>query len=73
MEKNPKTSSEINNSSQNDESNKTDQEKTSPISKESNSINTINFSQKNDFLFRSKRNNNNLYANSDSLYPLLFT
>jgi hypothetical protein len=73
MEKNPKSPSELNNNSQNIESNKTDQEKTSPISKETNSINSINFSQKNDSLFRSKRNNNNLYANSDSLYPLLFT
>jgi hypothetical protein len=73
MEKNPKSPSELNNNSQNIESDKTDQEKTSPISKETNSINSINFSQKNDSLFRSKRNNNNLYSNSESLYPLLFT
>ena len=73
MEKNPKSPSELNNNSQNIESNKTDQEKTSPISKETNSINSINFSQKNDSLFRSKRNNNYLYSNSESLYPLLFT
>ena len=73
MEKNPKSASVLNNNSQNIESNKTDQEKTSPISKETNSINSINFSQKNDSLFRSKRNNNNLYSNSESLYPLLFT
>ena len=73
MEKNPKSASELNNNSQNIESNKTDQEKTSPISKETNSINSINFSQKNDSLFRSKCNNNNLYSNSESLYPLLFT
>ena len=73
MEKNTKSASELNNNSQNIESDKTDQEKTSPISKETNSINSINFSQKNDSLFRSKRNTNNLYSNSESLYPLLFT
>jgi len=73
MEKNQKSSSELNGNPQNSESNKIEQEKTSSNDKESNTINPKNLSQKNDSLFRPKNTNNNLFSNSESLYPLLFT
>ena len=73
MEKNQNSSSELNDNPQNNGANKIEQEKTSLSTKESSTINTINFSQKIDSSLRIKNNNNTLFSNSESLYPLLFT
>ena len=73
MEKIPKSPSESNNNQKNEDSTKTEQEKTISNTKETSTINSINISQKNDNFFRTKNTNNNLFQNSESLYPLLFT
>ena len=74
MEKIPKSPSETNNNQKKEEPTKTEQEKTISNTKETSTINSINISQKNDNFFRTKNtNNNNLFQNSESLYPLLFT
>ena len=74
MEKIPKSPSESNNNQKKEEPTKTEQEKTISNTKETSTINSINISQKNDNFFRTKNtNNNNLFQNSESLYPLLFT
>ena len=72
MEKIPKSSSELSKNSQINESNKIKEEKTSSNTKESQSINTINISQRNDTSSR-LNNTNNIVINTESLYPLLFT
>ena len=72
MEKIPKSSSELSKNSQINESNKIKEEKTSSNTKESQSINTINISQRNDTSSR-LNNTNNSIINTESLYPLLFT
>jgi hypothetical protein len=72
MEKIPKSSSELSKNSQINESNKIKEEKTSSNTKESQSINTINISQRNDTSSR-LNNTNNIIINTESLYPLLFT
>ena len=72
MEKIPKSSSELSKNSQINESNKIKEEKTSSNTKESQSINTINISQRNDTSSR-LNNSNNIIINTESLYPLLFT
>ena len=73
MEKIQKSPSELNNNAKSEESNKSEQEKILSNTKETNTINTINFSQKNNSFFRSSNTNNNLIPNTQSLYPLLFT
>ena len=73
MEKIQKSPSELNNNAKSEESNKSEQEKILSNTKETNSINTINFSQKNNSFFRPSNTNNNLIPNTQSLYPLLFT
>ena len=73
MEKIPKSPSESNNNQKKEEPTKTEQEKTISNTKETSTINSINISQKNDNFFRTKNTNNNLFQNSESLYPLLFT
>ena len=73
MEKNQKSPSELNNNAKSEESNKSEQEKILSNTKETNTINTINFPQKNNSFFRSSNTNNNLIPNTQSLYPLLFT
>ena len=72
MEKIPKSPMETNMNNQINESKKIDEEKTSSNTKESQSNNIINFSQRNDTSYRIN-NNNNIFPNSESLYPLLFT
>ena len=72
MEKIPKSPIESNPNCQINESIKTDEEKTSSNTKESQSNNIINFSQRNDTSYRIN-NNNNIFPNSESLYPLLCT
>ena len=72
MEKIPKSPMETNVINQINESKKIDEEKTSSNTKESQSNNIINFSQRNDTSYRIN-NNNNIFPNSESLYPLLFT
>ena len=73
MEKNQKSHTELNNTQKKEESNKLEEQKKSSTNKESSNINSINFFQKNDTLYRGKNNNNNLFPNNQSLYPLLFT
>ena len=73
MEKNQKSLIELNNNQKNGESNKLEEEKKLQNNKESSNINSINFFQKNDSSYRAKNQNNNLFPNSQSLYPLLFT
>ena len=73
MEKIPKSPSESNSNQKKEEPTKTEQEKTISNTKETSTINSINISQKNDNFFRTKNTNNNLFQNSESLYPLLFT
>ena len=74
MEKNQKSQTELNNTQKKEESNKLEEQKKSSTNKESSNINSINFFQKNDPLYRGKNfNNNNLFPNTQSLYPLLFT
>ena len=73
MEKNQKSLIELNNNKKNGESNKLEEEKKLQNNKESSNINSINFFQKNDSSYRAKNQNNNLFPNSQSLYPLLFT
>ena len=73
MEKNQKSQVELNNNQKNGESNKLEEEKKLQNNKESSNINSINFFQKNDSSYRAKNQNNNLFPNSQSLYPLLFT
>ena len=73
MEKNQKSLIELNNNQKNGESNKLEEEKKLQNNKESSNINSINFFQKNDSLYRTKNPNNNLFPNTQSLYPLLFT
>ena len=73
MEKNQKSQMELNNNQKNGESNKLEEEKKLQNNKESSNINSINFFQKNDSSYRAKNQNNNLFPNSQSLYPLLFT
>ena len=73
MEKNEKSLIELNNNQKNGESNKLEEEKKLQNNKESSNINSINFFQKNDSSYRAKNQNNNLFPNSQSLYPLLFT
>ena len=70
MEKIPKSPIESNPNCQINESIKTDEEKTSSNTKESQSNNIINISQRNDSSYRIDNNN---VSNTDSLYPLLFT
>ena len=72
MEKIPKSSSELSKNYQINESNKIKEEKTSSNTEESQSINTINISQRNDTSSR-LNNTNNSIINTESLYPLLFT
>ena len=72
MEKIPKSSMETNMNNQIKESKKIDEEKTSSNTKESQSNNIINISQRNDTSYRINNNNNN-FPNTESLYPLLFT
>ena len=71
MEKIPKSPMETNMNNQINESKKIDEEKTSSNTKESQSNNIINISQRNDTSYRI--NNNNNFPNTESLYPLLFT
>ena len=73
MEKNEKSLIELNNNQKNGESNKLEEQKKLQNNKESSNINSINFFQKNDSSYRAKNQNNNLFPNSQSLYPLLFT
>ena len=73
MEKNQKSLIELNNNQKNGESNKLEEQKKLQNNKESSNINSINFFQKNDSSYRAKNQNNNLFPNSQSLYPLLFT
>ena len=73
MEKNQKSQVELNNNQKKGESNKLEEEKKLQNNKESSNINSINFFQKNDSSYRAKNQNNNLFPNSQSLYPLLFT
>ena len=73
MEKNQKSQVELNNNQKNGESNKLEEQKKLQNNKESSNINSINFFQKNDSSYRAKNQNNNLFPNSQSLYPLLFT
>ena len=73
MEKNQKSHTELNNTQKKEESNKLEEQKKSSTNKESSNINSINFFQKNDSSYRAKNQNNNLFPNSQSLYPLLFT
>ena len=73
MEKNQKSLIELNNNQKNGELNKLEEEKKLQNNKESSNINSINFFQKNDSSYRAKNQNNNLFPNSQSLYPLLFT
>ena len=73
MEKNQKSQEELNNNKKKDEFNKSEEQKKLQNNKESSNINSINFFQKNDSSFRAKNPNNNLFPNSQSLYPLLFT
>ena len=72
MEKIPKSPMETNMNNQINESKKIDEEKTSSNTKESQSNNIINISQRNDTSYRINNNNNN-FPNTESLYPLLFT
>ena len=72
MDKIPKSSMESNINSQNNESKKTEEEKTLSNTKESQSSNIINIGQRNDTSYRIDNNNNNS-QNTESLYPLLFT
>ena len=72
MEKIPKSPMETNMNNQIKESKKIDEEKTSSNTKESQSNNIINISQRNDTSYRINNNNNN-FPNTESLYPLLFT
>ena len=72
MEKIPKSPMETNVNNQINESKKIDEEKTSLNTKESQSNNIINISQRNDTSYRINNNNNN-FPNTESLYPLLFT
>ena len=72
MEKIPKSPMETNVNNQINESKKIDEEKTSSNTKESQSNNIINISQRNDTSYRINNNNNN-FPNTESLYPLLFT
>ena len=71
MEKIPKSPMESNINFQINESKKTEEEKTSSNTKESQSNNIINIGQRNDTSYRIDNNNN--VSNTDSLYPLLFT
>ena len=70
MEKIPKSPIESNINFQINESKKIEEEKTSSNTKESQSNNIINISQRNDSSYRIDNNN---VSNIDSLYPLLFT
>jgi hypothetical protein len=70
MEKIPKSPMESNINFQINESKKIEEEKTSSNTKESQSNNIINISQRNDSSYRIDNNN---VSNTDSLYPLLFT
>ena len=70
MEKIPKSPMESNINFQINESKKTEEEKTSSNTKESQSTNIINIGQRNDTSYRLENNN---VSNTDSLYPLLFT
>ena len=70
MEKIPKSPIESNINFQINESKKIEEEKTSSNTKESQSNNIINISQRNDSSYRIDNNN---VSNTDSLYPLLFT
>ena len=70
MEKIPKSPMESNINFQINESKKTEEEKTSSNTKESQSTNIINIGQRNDTSYRLDNNN---VSNTDSLYPLLFT
>ena len=70
MEKIPKSPMELNINFQINESKKIEEEKTSSNTKESQSNNIINISQRNDSSYRIDNNN---VSNTDSLYPLLFT
>ena len=70
MEKIPKSPKESNINFQINESKKTEEEKTSSNTKESQSTNIINIGQRNDTSYRLDNNN---VSNTDSLYPLLFT
>ena len=72
MEKIQKSPMETNVNNQINESKKIDEEKTSSNTKESQSNNIINISQRNDTSYRINNNNNN-FPNTESLYPLLFT
>ena len=72
MEKIQKSPLETNVNNQINESKKIDEEKTSSNTKESQSNNIINISQRNDTSYRINNNNNN-FPNTESLYPLLFT
>ena len=72
MEKIPKSPMETNVNNQINESKKIDEEKTSSNTKDSQSNNIINISQRNDTSYRINNNNNN-FPNTESLYPLLFT
>ena len=71
MENFPKSPMESNINFQINESKKTEEEKTSSNTKESQSNNIINIGQRNDTSYRIDNNNN--VSNTDSLYPLLFT
>ena len=73
MEKNQKSQIELNNNQKNGESNKLEEETKLRNNKECSNINSINFFQKNDSSYRAKNQNNNLFPNNQSLYPLLFT
>ena len=73
MEKIPKPPQESNYSSQINDTNKIEEEKISQKSKESQIKNIINISSKNDNLYKINNTNNNIYSNTESLYPLLFT
>ena len=72
MEKIPKSPMETSMNNQINESKKIDEEKTSSNTKESQSNNIINISQRNDTSYRINNNNSN-FPNTESLYPLLFT
>ena len=72
MEKIPKSPMETNMNNQINESKKIDEEKTSSNTKESQSNNIINISQRNDTSYRINNNTSN-FPNTESLYPLLFT
>ena len=73
MEKIPIPPQESNYSSQTNDTNKIEEEKISQKSKESQIKNIINISSKNDNLYKINNTNNNIYSNTESLYPLLFT